>query len=307
MYQSQRMQALVAPLVPYAQLARLHYFDGPNIFFWSSVLGTMLAGIEIRLPYSRLLGHIAIQLLASIILHGAGSTWDDVCDRNIDAQVERTKGRPLVVGAASLQGAIIFASLQFSVLVELLRRSNRITLAIGLVGILCVLLYPFMKRFTYWPQAWLGVTIAIYTLCAYTSITGFLSKASPAALLLAGTVCWCIYYDTIYGAMDIEDDLLIGVKSTAILFGANIRPNLAVFSTGYVVSLLMIGLLLNTTLWFYVFAVLGPILHFVWQLSTVDFSRKSSCAITFRRNASQLGCLVWLGFLTAYAQIQTDD
>ncbi|KAJ8501503.1 hypothetical protein ONZ45_g12130 [Pleurotus djamor] len=296
---------LPAPLIPYAQLARLHYFDGPNMFFWSIVPGIALAAGETNLPGPLFVKHLAVQFFASVVLHGFGSAWDDICDRHIDAQVERTKGRPLVIGTATLPWAFALVIFQASILVELLRRSNQITALIGSIGLFVfVPTYPFMKRITYWPQAWLGVTLAIYTLCAYTSITGNFTPQSAITLICFGIVCWCIHYDTVYGVMDLEDDIRIGVKSTAVLFGDHIRPILACFALAVVGSFLAAGIAIGAPISYYAFSVVGTAMHLAWQLYRVDFKSNASCAALFQSNSAQLGWIVAIGFLSVYVLSQ---
>ncbi len=160
-------------------------------------------------------------------MRGAGCTFNDIVDRDIDAQVARTRGRPLPSGAVSVRAAWIFLALQCGVGLVILLQLNRIAILLGAASLILVAIYPFMKRVTWWPQAWLGLTFNWGALLGFAARTGHL--AWPAFVLYAACFFWTLGYDTIYAHQDKDDDALIGVKSTALLLNANSRAWIGFF------------------------------------------------------------------------------
>jgi len=237
--------------------------------------------------------------VGSTIVHSAACVINDIFDRNFDALVERTKTRPIPSGAASVPGAVIFLLAQVFAAVKMLSYTNALAFRVGLFGLFPIhTLYPLMKRWTNWPQGWLGFTMNWGLPVAWISITGTVDwKIIPALLL--GTCSWTIVYDTIYACQDKKDDIHAGVKSTAILFGSYIRPILSLFAAHFVSSLAYAGYMNGQGPAFFVISVLGTALHFVWQLSTVDFEDGADCWRKFKANGD-LGWLVWAGLLADY-------
>ena len=201
---------------PYLQLAR---FDRP-IGFWLLAIPCW-AGIALsRLDQSWVWSDLKFALLfglGAIAMRGAGCTYNDILDRDLDAKVSRTQNRPLPGGAITLRQAYWFLGLQLFVGFVVWLFLPVLAKQISLAAIILVVLYPFMKRITYWPQAWLGLTFNAGALVGYATISGEISNA--AVLLYAGLAFWTLGYDTIYAHQDREDDALIGIKSTARLFG----------------------------------------------------------------------------------------
>ncbi|KAF0111549.1 MAG: 4-hydroxybenzoate octaprenyltransferase [Hyphomonadaceae bacterium] len=201
---------------PYLQLSR---FDRP-IGFWllglPCVMGQALGRIgEGFAKYDLFL--LALWLLGAIAMRGAGCTINDIIDRDIDAKVERTKNRPLACGAISTKQAAIWLGVQLLVGLGVLLALPQMAQLVALCAIPLVIAYPFMKRITWWPQAWLGITFNWGVLVGYTAVTGTISLA--AVVFWLGAVFWTLGYDTIYAMSDVDDDALIGVKSTARRFG----------------------------------------------------------------------------------------
>ena len=162
-------------------------------------------------------------------MRGAGCTWNDIVDRDLDAMVERTRSRPIPSGQVSVQAAAGFLVAQALIGLAVLLQFNAFTIWTGIASLAVVVVYPFMKRVTYWPQIVLGLAFSWGALMGWPATFGRLDW--PALVLYAGSIAWVIGYDTIYAHQDREDDALIGIKSTAILFGENTRPLLAVFYT----------------------------------------------------------------------------
>ncbi|MDB5203970.1 MAG: 4-hydroxybenzoate octaprenyltransferase [Devosia sp.] len=213
-------------LKPYARLAR---WDRPIpllLLFWPCVFGLSLAAIAD--PVRGFDWRAAIlMLIGSVLMRGAGCTFNDVVDRDIDEQVARTRSRPIPSGQVTAREAFGFLAAQAILGFFILLQFNRFTVILGVASLLLIAIYPFMKRVTWWPQAFLGLAFSYGALVGWSSQTGGLSLAP--LFLYFGCIAWTIGYDTIYALQDIEDDALIGVKSTARLFGSQTRLLIGVF------------------------------------------------------------------------------
>ncbi|HEY3777526.1 MAG TPA: 4-hydroxybenzoate octaprenyltransferase [Rhizomicrobium sp.] len=265
---------------PWLRLMRLDRPIGVELLFLPCVFGLALAQ---RRGFGSLHDFALLGLFATgaILMRGAGCTYNDIVDRDFDAQVARTRGRPIPSGAVSLRGAWLFLALQCAAGLLLLLQLNTFSIALGAGSLVLVALYPFMKRITWWPQAWLGLTFNWGALLGYSTITGHL--ALPAYLLYAGCFFWTLGYDTIYAHQDKEDDALIGVKSTARLLGDNSPLWIA---GAYAASWILVAaaLILDTQrLW--TASLLAPAaLHFFWQVRTLDVNDGARCLTIFRAN-----------------------
>jgi 4-hydroxybenzoate polyprenyltransferase len=231
----------------------------------------------------------------AIVMRGAGCTYNDIVDRDIDAQVARTRGRPIASGAVSVPGAWIFLALQLAAGLAILLQLNRLSILLGAGSLVLIALYPFMKRITWWPQAWLGLTFNWGALLGFVAITGRL--ALPAWLLYAGCFFWTLGYDTIYAHQDKEDDALIGVKSTARLFGERSRRWIDAF---YVLTLscFVIAMVLVTHKLWLALLLLPVGLHFSWQTRVLDIDDAQRCLKIFRANRDT-GLLVTAALIAA--------
>jgi len=212
-------------LRPYLRLSR---YDRP-IGFWLLALpgwiGLAFAALTEGFARADLKWAVLITV-GAVAMRGAGCTYNDIVDRDLDKQVERTALRPLAAGTISLKSAWVWLALQCLVGLAVLAFFPRLSQVIAMLSVVLVAAYPFMKRITYWPQAWLGLTFNWAVLVAYTAKMGHVSP--PLFLLYAGLVFWTIGYDTIYACQDVEDDAMIGVKSTARLFGDKVRLGVGV-------------------------------------------------------------------------------
>lgn len=222
------------------------------------------------------------------LMRGAGCTWNDITDRKIDAQVARTRSRPLPSGQVSLPGAVIWMCAQSLLAFCILLTFNRMAISLGVLSLLLVTIYPFAKRFTWWPQIFLGLAFNWGAILVWAAHTGSLSLA-PILLYLAG-ICWTLFYDTIYAHQDTEDDALIGVKSTARLFGDNTVHWLKYFLVG-VVALMGIAVIdaavPSASLFALILALAGPWAmgwHMAWQLRGFDSSNDARMLYLFRLN-----------------------
>jgi 4-hydroxybenzoate polyprenyltransferase len=226
--------------------------------------------------------------IGAFLMRGAGCTWNDITDREIDAQVARTKSRPLPAGQVTVRQALIWMVVQTLIAAGILFTYNRTAILLGIAALIPVLIYPFAKRFTWWPQAFLGIAFNWGALLGFAAHTGTITPAA-VVLYLAGLV-WTLFYDTIYAHQDKEDDALIGVKSTARLFGDNSLKWLAWF---LVISVSLLSLAVILTLIeqdrpLALLLALGGVwafgLHLHWQLRQLKPDDPVVCLRLFRSN-----------------------
>src|SRR3954452_4207895 len=221
--------ALPGPLRAYASLMRLDRPIGAWLLFWPGAWAVALAGLG---PHGIAL--ILWLALGAWAMRSAGCVWNDVVDRDLDRRVERTRLRPLASGRASLAGAwALLAALSLIGLVVLLQL-NRLSQIVALASLAPVAVYPFMKRITWWPQAWLGLVFSWAALVGWPAVAG--AMGPTVYLLYAGSIFWVIGYDTIYAIQDIEDDALVGVRSSARALGSHVKAGIAL---AYAAALLL--------------------------------------------------------------------
>jgi 4-hydroxybenzoate polyprenyltransferase len=265
---------------PYLRLARFDRPIGSWLLlapcWWSCALAA-IAG-HARTPN---LLHLALFLVGAFAMRGAGCTWNDIVDRDLDASVERTRSRPIPSGQVSVAQAAAFLVVQALIGFAVLISFNTFTVALGIASLAVVAIYPFLKRITYWPQIGLGLAFSWGALMGWAASFGALG--APALLLYAGSIAWVIGYDTIYAHQDRDDDALIGIKSTALLFGERTRPVLALF---YAIAVGFIAAAGHA-------AGAGPLValgivafaaHLVWQIARLDIADPDRCLALFRSN-----------------------
>jgi 4-hydroxybenzoate polyprenyltransferase len=282
-----------APAVarPFVQLARL---DRP-IGWWLLLLpcwqSSALASAALGAPPD--FWHLALFFIGAVSMRGAGSTYNDLVDRDIDAKVERTRGRPLASGRVSPRAAALFLAAQCLIGLAVLLSFNGLTIALALASPLIVLIYPFAKRFTSWPQAILGLAFAYGALLGWTALTGAL--AAPAVLLYASAVFWTIGFDTIYALQDLRDDAIAGVRSTARLFGARVRLAVGVL---YAASILCAELAVLAVHggWLAQAGVIAFAAHLIWQTSRTSETCPPATALMLFRSNRDAGLLLFAGF-----------
>lgn len=226
--------------------------------------------------------------IGALLMRGAGCTWNDITDRDIDAQVARTRSRPLPSGQVTTRQALVWMVAQAVISALILLSYNGIAIVLGVAALLPVVVYPFAKRFTWWPQVFLGIAFNWGALLAWAAHAGHLPWG--AILLYLGGISWTLYYDTIYAHQDKEDDALIGVKSTARLFGDQSRRWLLGFQA---LTLLLFTAAVALTigpargLWPMGLALVGIWafgLHMVWQMRGLDLDDPAACLRAFRAN-----------------------
>ena len=264
---------------PYLRLARLDRPIGSWLLlmpcWWSAGLASMANGV---LPS---VAHIVLFFIGAFAMRGAGCTWNDLVDRDLDGKVERTRSRPIPSGQVTATQAAVFMVAQALVGLAVLLQFNLYTILTGLASLLVVAIYPFMKRVTYWPQIFLGLAFSWGALMGWPAAFGRLDAA--AFVLYAGSIAWVIGYDTIYAHQDREDDMMIGIKSTALLFGQNTPAMLTVFYTIAVVLVGLAGLMAGGS-WIFMLGLLAFAVHLSWQVVTIDIDDPAHCLKLFRAN-----------------------
>jgi 4-hydroxybenzoate polyprenyltransferase len=227
------------------------------------------------------LGYFALFALGAAIMRGAGCTWNDITDRDFDAKVARTRTRPLPSGAVKLWQAFAFLALELLAGLLVLVGFNRFAIALGAASLVVVFAYPLMKRITYWPQFTLGLAFNWGAMLGWAAIKGSLG-ATPLLLYAAG-IAWTLGYDTIYAHQDKEDDALIGVKSTALKFGARSTPWLYGFYGTSLLLFAVAGAALEIGWPYYLGLALGG-LQLLWQVSAIDLDDPDDCLAKFKSN-----------------------
>ena len=284
-------------LRPYIQLARL---DRP-IGWWLLLLpcweSSALASAALHRGPN--LWHLALFFVGAVAMRGAGSAYNDLVDREIDAKVERTRNRPLASGRVTPRAAMLFIAAQCLVGLGVLLCFNGYTIAVTLVSPLIVAIYPFAKRFTSWPQAVLGLAFAYGGLLGWTAQTGTL--AAPAVLIYAAAVCWTIGYDTIYALQDIRDDEKAGILSTARTFGKNVRGAVGAL---YGVSVALAGLAIHLAGGgLFAFAGLAAYAaHLAWQVWRTSETCPVAVALRLFRSNRDAGLLLFAGLFAQSLQ-----
>jgi 4-hydroxybenzoate polyprenyltransferase len=264
---------------PFIQLARLDRPIGWQLLllpcWWSAALAGIANG---RGPD---LAHLILFLIGAVAMRGAGSTYNDIVDREIDAGVERTRNRPLPSKRVTVRAAKIFMLAQAAIGALVLVSFNLYSIILGLCSLLIVAAYPFMKRITFWPQAVLGLAFAYGGLMGWAGAMGSLSL--PAVLIYGAAIMWTIAYDTIYALQDARDDAIVGVRSTARLFAGRVRLGVSLFYAGAVAlaawAVFLVGGGIAAWLGVVAFA-----LHLIWQVRMIDPASPPRALMLFRSN-----------------------
>mgnify|MGYP005839822337 CR=1 FL=1 len=276
-----------ARLRPYLRLMRADRPAGFWLLMWPCWWSVALARPIDDIAALWLLG---LFLIGAIVMRGAGCVWNDILDREFDAQVARTAARPIPAGEVSVARAAAFMVLLSLIGLVVLLQFNRFAVWLGVSSLALVAVYPLAKRVTHWPQAVLGLTFNWGALMGWAAVHGALG---PAPLVLyAGCLAWTLGYDTIYAHQDRSDDAVAGIKSTALKLGGRSKPWIAGFYATFVAALATAGFLAGHSWPFYA-ALLPAALHLGWQLRRLDPADAANCLTLFRANA-RFGWLVFL-------------
>ena len=268
--------ALPAFARPYASLIRLDRPIGAWLLFWPCAWSVALAGMGER-------GWALILWLAlgAWAMRSAGCVYNDIVDKDLDAKVERTRLRPLASRRVSLKGAWALLAAMSLIGLAVLLQLQRTAQIVALASLLPVAFYPYMKRITWWPQAWLGLVFSWGSLVGWPAVTG--DVEAPALLLWGGSVFWVVGYDTIYALQDKEDDALVGVKSSALALGRHARAGVAIC---YALALVLWGAAFHLVRieWFALLGLLPMALHLAWQAATLKPDDGADALAKFRSN-----------------------
>lgn len=288
-------------LQPYLRLMRLDRPIGTWLLYWPCVFGLVLGAAAESRPFGTFRDILYVILLAigAIVMRGAGCAYNDIVDRDIDAAVARTRGRPIPSGAISVKQAWAFAAGLCLIGLAVLLTLNWTAVILGAASLLLVAAYPFMKRVTWWPQAWLGLTFNWGAIVGFAAQTGTIDIAD--GMLYAGLFFWTLGYDTIYAHQDKDDDALIGVKSTARLLGPRSRDwILGFYATAF--TLILAAGFTEHTGWPFVFLMLVAGGHMMWQVRSLAIDDSAHCLKLFRANRDTGGLIAlalilstWIG------------
>lgn len=266
---------------PYLRLMRADRPIGTWLLFLPCLWGLGFGAINNASSIGLVVYYAVLFAIGSFAMRGAGCAYNDIVDRDFDGQVARTALRPIPAGEISLKQAWGFLAFLGLVGLVILLQLNRFTIFLGIASLGLVAIYPFMKRITYWPQAWLGLTFNWGALVGYAALTGTLSTGA-FAIYVAG-IFWTLGYDTIYAHQDKEDDALIGVKSTALRFGNSTKTWLVVFYGGTIGFLAIAGLIFGLSPIYYV-ALMPAAVHFALQIRKLDIHDGHNCLTIFKSN-----------------------
>ena len=275
--------------LPFVQLARLDRPIGWQLLLAPCWQGAALAGLALQSGPNLL--HLALFLIGAVAMRGAGSTYNDILDRKLDAGVERTRGRPLPSGRVGVGAATVFLVAQSLVGLAVLLCFNGFSIWLGVASLAIVAVYPLMKRVTSWPQAALGLAFSWGALVGWSATFG--SLALPPVLLYLSAFAWTIGYDTIYALQDARDDAIVGIRSTARLFGARAQLGVGLFYAAAAILALSAILMVGGG-WLALMGWFAYAGHLAWQLSKVEGADTATALRLFRSNRDA-GFLLFAG------------
>ncbi len=265
---------------PFLRMARFDRPIGYWLLFWPCAMSLALAAVARPMTAFPTITVIWF-LIGAIAMRSAGCVYNDLVDRDLDRSVARTRSRPLASGRVSVTQGLVFMAVLGLIGLAVLVQFNSFTIWLGLASLVLVAIYPFMKRITWWPQLFLGLAFSWGALMGWASELGALHV--PAVLLYVGSIVWVIGYDTIYALQDREDDALVGIRSTARLFGRHARLAVAVCYAAATALWIAAGLAASAGAVFLWVSWLGPAI-LVWQLVTLDPDDPGNCLVRFRSN-----------------------
>ena len=279
----------------FIELTRLNKPIGYMLLFWPCIWGLTL-GYDFDLKIDQYIFYSILFFLGSVLMRSAGCIVNDIVDKDFDKKVSRTKNRPIAAGKVTVKLAIIYSLLLCLIAFIILINFNLLTIILAIASMPLAFIYPYMKRLTYWPQLFLGVTFNYGIILGWTSINESLNLA--AIILYIGAIFWTLGYDTIYGYQDIEDDQIIGVKSTSIKFKENPKKFLNICYLIFLFSLVLTGLIMEFSIVFYLLIILPAYHLFALQINKFKIDQPLICSKLFKSN-NFFGLILFMIILTA--------
>ena len=265
----------------FIELTRLRRPIGFMLLFWPCAWGLTLA-YDFTLNNNKYFFYLVLFFLGSVLMRSAGCIINDITDKEYDKKVERTKNRPIASGSVSVKLGIIYSIVLCIFAFIVLINFNFLTILLALGSMPLAFSYPLMKRYTYWPQLFLGITFNYGLILGWVSISNNLGIAP--IIFYTGAIFWTLGYDTVYGYQDIKDDEIIGVKSTSIKFKKNPKKFLNLSYMIFATCFLLTGIIMNYNLIFFIFAII-PLGHmFIYQIKNLDISKPNICLKIFKSN-----------------------
>ena len=277
----------------FIELTRLNKPIGFMLLFWPCIWGLTLA-YDFALSLEIFIFYGALFFSGSVLMRSAGCIVNDISDKNFDKLVERTKDRPIASGKISIRLAAIYASMLCAVAFLVLINFNKFTILMALISMPLAFTYPLMKRFTYWPQLFLGITFNYGLVLAWISIKNDISLIP--IIFYFGAIFWTLGYDTIYGYQDIKDDEIIGVKSTSIKFKNNPKKFVLICYLTFIASLILIGLLMKFSLFYFLFLIFSFFQLIFFQIYKLNVNDPMSCLSKFKSN-NFVGFIIFVNLL----------
>ena len=275
------------------ELTRLNKPIGFMLLFWPCLWGLPLS-YNFDLTLNVFIFYVLLFFSGSVLMRSVGCIVNDISDKNFDKLVERTKNRPVASGKISIRLAIIYAAVLCVIAFLVLINFNKFTILMALISMPLAFIYPLMKRFTYWPQLFLGITFNYGLVLAWISIKNDISLI-PIIFYL-GAIFWTLGYDTIYGYQDIKDDEIIGVKSTSIKFKNNPKKFILICYLTFIASLILIGVLMKFNLFYFLFLII-PIFQLIFfQIYKLNVNEPMSCLTKFKSN-NFIGLIIFVNLL----------
>ena len=265
----------------FIDLTRLKKPIGFMLLFWPCIWGLTLV-YDFSSSLNNYIFYSLLFLAGSILMRSAGCIVNDIVDKNFDKKVERTKNRPIASGKISIKLAIIYSIVLCGLAFLVLINFNKFTIYMALLSMPLAFTYPLMKRITYWPQLFLGITFNYGLLLAWISISNEISLV--ALTFYFGAIFWTLGYDTIYGFQDIKDDEIIGVKSTSIKFKNDPKNFLLFCYLVFVISLIFVGINMNFKLFYFMFLIIPTTQLFIFQIKNLNISDTNDCLAKFKSN-----------------------
>ena len=274
----------------FVELTRLKKPIGYMLLFWPCVWGLTI-GYDFSQEIDKFLFHLILFLCGAILMRSAGCIVNDIIDKKFDQKVSRTKNRPIASGEISIYLGLLYAAILCLIALCVLINFNNLTIFLALISMPLAFTYPLMKRYTYWPQLFLGITFNYGLILGWTSITNEINFET--VILYLGAIFWTLAYDTIYGFQDIIDDEIIGLKSTSIKFKNNPYIFLKLCYSIFLLSLIIIGFLLNLNKIYFICLTLVALQMYYFQIFKLNVDSPNICLKIFKSN-NFLGLLIFV-------------